>query len=74
MTFAEHFADMWWAYVAKSEWADLIPRENKGSMFAFERVLYKLLPKRLFLFIFQTWQTRHFNKRMKAISEEEKEG
>ncbi len=64
--------DIWWAYVAKSEWKDLEPRENKGSMFAFERVLYKLLPKRLFLFIFQTWQTRHFNQRLKAVSAEEK--
>ena len=62
--------DLWWAYVAKSEWRDLVPRENKGAGFALERVLYKLLPKRMFLFVFQTWQTRNFNKRLGALSGE----
>lgn len=64
--------DLWWAYVAKSEWRDLVPRENKGASFALERLLYKLLPKRMFLFLFQSWQSRNFNKRLGALSKKER--
>ncbi len=65
---------LWWEYVAISQWSDLVPRENKGMTFAMERMLFRILPKRMFLPIFRVWQTHYFGKKMKMLKESKKKG
>lgn len=55
---------IFWDYVAKSEWQDLEPRENQGGIFAVERIAFKIIPKGCFLPIFKKIQVRSFKKRM----------
>jgi len=68
------FRELWWKYVAISEWSDLEPRKNKGKLFMIERILYRLLPKRLFLPIFRKLQSHFFKKQLKAMKQNEKGG
>ena len=55
-------------YAAKSQCADFTPKKNSGFAFRVERVLYRLLPKSLFLPIFRLWQVHHIKKHFKKHS------
>ena len=67
--------DLFWDYVKISEWNDLEPRENRGTLFAVERFAFKIMPKTLFLNLFCKWQTHTFEKKideLKKMREENK--
>ena len=54
-------------YLRKSEWADYIKKpSNKGIIFKIEKMMYKCMPKGLFLFIF----LKYTNKATKRKNEE----
>jgi lipopolysaccharide biosynthesis glycosyltransferase len=59
--------ELFWDYVKISEWKDLEPRENKGVLFAIERIAFKILPKTVFLFFFSKWQMYTFGKKIKEL-------
>ena len=65
--------DIFWQYVARSEWSDLKPRESKGMLFAIERILFKITPNAIFLPILKAAQTRSFKKRFKMMQKRSKE-
>lgn len=58
---------LWWEYVAKSEWSDLSPKENQGTLFKIERIIFRLTPKAIFLPLLQKWQTHTFKKRFNLM-------
>ena len=65
--------ELFWDYVKISEWKDLVPRENKGALFAIERIAFKLLPKTVFLFFFSKWQMYTFGKKIKESKKSREE-
>jgi len=65
--------ELWWQYVAKSLWSDICPRENKGKVFAVERVIYRVCPKSIFLPLFKKYQVFYFTKKMKELKRKAEE-
>lgn len=65
--------EIFWEYVAKSQWSDFEPRESKGTMFAIERFVFKITPNAIFLPVFKRLQTRSFKKRYKMMRKKSKE-
>ena len=51
---------LFWDYVKESEWSDLKPLKNKGKLFAFERFVYRLCPKKWFWKFFSKMQRKMF--------------
>lgn len=58
---------LFWSYVRRSEWADLREVRKKGAFFAAERMVYRLMPKRLFWRVFMGAQARMFRNRLAEI-------
>ena len=58
---------LFWQHAARSEWADLVPLESKGALFALERILFRLVPHRMFLPILQAMQKYTFHKKERQI-------
>ena len=54
-------------YAAISECSDFEPTQNVGNMFKFERFLYRILPKCIFIRIFKAWQSHSMRKHFKRI-------
>jgi lipopolysaccharide biosynthesis glycosyltransferase len=54
-------------YASISECADFEPLKNVGVAFKFERFLYLILPKCIFIRIFKAWQKRSMKKHFKRI-------
>ncbi len=71
---AHPYRDMFWELVTRSEWSDLKSPETKGAFFKAERILYRILPKGLFLRIFKAWQCRTFKKRAKEMEKNKNRG
>lgn len=57
--------ELWRQSKATSSFSDLEPIPNGGGLFAFERILYKILPKRVFLRIFATMHALYSNRQVK---------
>ena len=64
---------LFWKHVEASEWSDLQPRKNIGKLFAFERLAFKITPKKIFLSILKKYQTYSFSKRLKLMQKMNKE-
>lgn len=59
-------------YMARSLWADYVKKPaGRGAIFAIEKLMYRVLPKRLFLKIFATFTLRNFRKQNEALVREE---
>jgi lipopolysaccharide biosynthesis glycosyltransferase len=60
-------------YMKRSLWSDYEKKPaGRGMIFAAEKLMYRLLPKRLFLKIFAVYTGRQFEKQNAAIVEEMK--
>jgi len=54
-------------YAEGSRCADFRPKENEGIIFAVERVMYRVLPEGIFLYIFRIWQNYHMKKHFRSV-------
>jgi len=61
------------SYLYRSEWADYIKIEaNMPFVFKFEKVIFKILPRGLFLFIFSKYTSFIIKKKNKELLKEDK--
>lgn len=59
-------------YMERSLWRDYVKKPaGRGAIFAVEKLMYRVLPKRLFLKIFAAFTLRNFRKQNEALVREE---
>lgn len=58
---------LFWEHVATSEWSDMKPLENRGVLFAIERMGYRIFPQAWFCKAFFWDQNRRFRKQLAQL-------